>query len=240
MAGNKVTTPLLISGFLLLAFFGGAAAGPLEDGIASSKRGDYPTAIQLLKPLAEQGSVDAQFELGKLYVRKDGYFDSSNKAGAAFWFRKAADQGHAEAQYDLGFLYENGAIEPEHDLVQAFIWYLKAAEQGFADAQFQIATRYEYGRGVPQNYALAVAWVRKSADHGDTMSQDRLAQYYAKGQGVPQDYVQAHMWWNVAASRESDYRLREVFVTSRDKVAAEMTPAQIIEAQRMASEWVPK
>ena len=46
---------------------GGAAAGPFEDSAAAYQRGDYTTALQLLRPLAEQGDADAQYNLGVLY-----------------------------------------------------------------------------------------------------------------------------------------------------------------------------
>jgi hypothetical protein len=45
------------------------------------------------------------------------------------------------------------------------------------------------------------------------------------------------MWLNLAVSVETDRVVRERLVTDRDRVAAKMTPAQIAEAQRMASEW---
>ena len=63
---------------------------------------------------------------------------------------------------------------------------------------------------------------------------------YYVGEGVPQDYVEAHMWFNLAASRASDAEVRKEMAVFRDHVAAKMTPAQIAEAQRLASEWVPK
>jgi uncharacterized protein len=55
---------------------------------------------------------------------------------------------------------------------------------------------------------------------------------YAKGQGVPQDYVSAHMWYSLAAAEGLTDAAKE-----RDTVAAQMTPAQIAEAQRLAREW---
>ena len=61
---------------------------------------------------------------------------------------------------------------------------------------------------------------------------------YENGQGTPQDYTQAHMWLNLAASRASDV-IRAGAVKGLDEVAAKMTPAQIVEAQRLAREWKP-
>jgi hypothetical protein len=55
---------------------------------------------------------------------------------------------------------------------------------------------------------------------------------YAKGQGVPQDYMQAHKWFNLAAVSGSENALK-----NREIVAGLMTPGQIAEAQKLASEW---
>jgi hypothetical protein len=59
---------------------------------------------------------------------------------------------------------------------------------------------------------------------------------YLLGQGSPQGYLLAHMWFNLAASGTSDASGRQLSVNYRDDVASKMTPAQIAEAQRMASE----
>jgi hypothetical protein len=57
---------------------------------------------------------------------------------------------------------------------------------------------------------------------------------------VQEDYTLAYMWLNLAASRAIDAEVRDGADKARDSVAAKMTPDQIAEAQRMASEWVPK
>ena len=151
----------------------------------------------------------------------------------ASWYRKAADQGVAQAQFNLGVKYDNGEGVPQ-DYAAAVSWYRKAAEQGAAYAQFNLGVKYDNGEGVPQDYAAAAGWYRKAADQGVAQAQFNLGVMYAKGQGVPQDYVQAHKWFNLAAaSGNADA------VKNRDFVAAKMTPAQIAEAQRLASAWKP-
>ena len=89
-------------------------------------------------------------------------------------------------------------------------------------------------------YAQAVVWYHKAADQGDAGAQFNLGFMYAQGRGVPQDYAQAHMWFSLADSRAPDAAVRGQAVKARDAVAAKMTPAQIAEAQRLASEWKPK
>ncbi len=63
----------ILAGVLLsLMLTGGAAAGPLEDGTAAYQRGDYATALRLLRPLAEQGHARAQYNLGVAYHQGKG------------------------------------------------------------------------------------------------------------------------------------------------------------------------
>ncbi len=51
---------------------GAAVAGPLEDGMDAHKSRDYPTALRLWRPLAEQGHADAQFALGFMLEHGQG------------------------------------------------------------------------------------------------------------------------------------------------------------------------
>jgi TPR repeat protein len=60
---------------------------------------------------------------------------------------------------------------------------------------------------------------------------------YEWGTGVPQDYVQAHKWFNLAAATFTTPSGHDMAVQARDRVAAQMTPAQIAEAQKLAREW---
>ena len=57
---------------------------------------------------------------------------------------------------------------------------------------------------------------------------------------MPQDYVQADIWFKLAASRAEDAETRHFTVKARELLAAQMTPAQIAEAQQLAREWAPK
>ena len=125
------------------------------------------------------------------------------------------------------------------DYTQAVFWYRKAAEQGDASAQDGLGEIYDNGYGVRQDYAQAVAWYRKAADQGFPPAQTDLGIEYANGHGVPQDYVRAHMWFNLAASGAGVASFREQWTKYRDEMAAKMTPDQIAEAQRLASEWKP-
>ena len=47
---------LFAGGLLALALFGVAEAGSLEEGLAGIQNGDYTAALQILRPLADQGN----------------------------------------------------------------------------------------------------------------------------------------------------------------------------------------
>ena len=74
---------------------------------------------------AEQGDIEAQFNLGYYYHSGEGVEKSEKKA--LYWWQKAAEQGHAEAQYNLGYCYYNGkGIELSKS--KATYWFIKACE----------------------------------------------------------------------------------------------------------------
>ncbi len=107
-----------------------------------------------------------------------------------------------------------------------------AAEQGDAKVQYNLGVMYATGRGVPQDDAEAAKWYRRAAEQGYASAQHNLGIMYANGKGVPQDYTLAHMWFNLAGV-SGDKKAAE----NRNRVAKNMTPAQVAEAQRLAREW---
>jgi TPR repeat protein len=99
----KLLRAALTASLVLVAIAGAAVAGPLEDALAARDRGDDATALRLIRPLADQGNAEAQYNLGIMYVTGQGV--PKNGEEAAKLFRLAADQGHAPAQYNLGVMH---------------------------------------------------------------------------------------------------------------------------------------
>ena len=93
-----------------------ALAGPFEDGVAAYDQGRYGAALSLWLPLADEGHVAAQLNVGVLYEK--GLGTPRDYAEAARWYLKAAQQGDAEAQFNIGVLYETGTGVSE-DIEQA-------------------------------------------------------------------------------------------------------------------------
>lgn len=234
-------TRLLVALAFLLAVQLTALADDWKDGNAAFNRGDYATALELLRPLAEHGHPGAQAMLGVLY--EHGYGVPQDYGEAAKWYRKAAEHGLAPAQTYLGERYHNGQGVPK-DYAEARKWYSKAAEQGFAYAQHLLGGMHYSGHGVPQDYAEAADWHRKAAEQGLADAQYMLGTLYFLGQGVPQDNVQAYMWLTLAADwRDIDgggVSHHHEAAIYRDLLAGRMTSSQIAEAQRLAREWAAK
>jgi hypothetical protein len=84
----------------------------LETGETAYQKGDYSTALQIFRPLAEQGNAFAQADLGLMYAQGQGV--AQDDAQALVWLNKAADKGFAPAQFSLGWMYRNG-----HGVAQA-------------------------------------------------------------------------------------------------------------------------
>ena len=115
-------------------------------GLEAYQKGDYVTAAQEWRPLADQGDVESQFNLGLLYL--DGHGVPKSSAEAVTWFRRAAEQGYAPAQHNLGAMFATGQ-GVKRDYVQAYKWFNICAAQGNAGCVSQrdlIARKLKHGQ----------------------------------------------------------------------------------------------
>lgn len=81
------------------------------------------------------------------------------------------------------------------------------------------------------DYATTLEELEPLAEQGHVKAQYFLGLMHTFGKGVPQSHVAAHMWYNIA-SANGDSEAGEY----RDKLADEMTKADISKAQEMARE----
>lgn len=130
MFRKRITTQLVVLG-LSMCVTARVIAGPFEDATAAYERGDFATALRLLRSLADQGDTEAQNALAVMYEKGEGV--AHDIAAALMWYRKAADRGDAEAQLNLGNLYASGQGVPQ-DYVTAHMWFDLAAAAGIEDA----------------------------------------------------------------------------------------------------------
>ena len=118
---------LTVSGAPAHADFATSAQLGFARGLAAYDGGDYRTAFEEWRALAEAGDAEAQTALASLYVSGQG--TPANPAQAVHWYRRAAEQGDAVAQQNLGDLYGRG-VGVGRDLVSAYVWLALAADQG--------------------------------------------------------------------------------------------------------------
>jgi TPR repeat protein len=135
--------------------------------------------------------------------------------------------GAAQPIEEAEFAYERG------EYTQAARLFSPLAEQGVASAQFYLGLMYEKGRGVRQDHSTALTWFRKAAAQGYPGPQNNLGLMYERGRGVRKDVVRALMWYHLAgAMLQGDEG--KTAMQRRDLLVAQMTAAQIEQAQEMA------
>jgi hypothetical protein len=110
----------------------------------------------------------------------------------------------------------------------------------------------------PQDRSEGAKWLLRAANQGNARAQGQLSSMYLTGDGVPQNYVEALKWLTIQASRESERRASLVDAQAdltaisgkadtkdsedsslREFYISKMTPQQIAEAERLASQWRP-
>jgi len=171
---------------------------PIDDAKAAAARGDFESAINVLRPLAQGGNREAQYELGFLALTECNLI--SGREAFSLFREAAAEQGHPDAMYHLAtfpeFLSEPFKSPlPEEE---AWSWLLRAAESACVQAQYDagayLATG-DFGKvGIPQDLEAAVAWYRRAAEAGYAMAQYNLASMLAEGEGCERDLAAAREW----------------------------------------------
>lgn len=205
-----------------------AGMADLEAGLSAHERGDYTTALEELRPLAEEGNARAQSKLGTMYVKGEGVREDAREG--VRWYRKSADQGFVDGQFNLATAYASGRGVAKDD-AEAARWYRMAAEQGDAEAQATLGAMYHIGIGVRRNSEKALRWYREAAGQSYADAQAALGVMYYQGDGVPQDDVQAYAWMLISLAR-GDELGRDIL----DTLAGRMSEGQIESARKLSRE----
>ena len=162
--------------FLLISFASVASANfddtyghlkqNFDDAYGHLKQKEYIKAFKEFKPLAEQGHVPSQMNLG--WMHHKGLGVEQNYKTAIKWYEMAANQDNEDAQHTLGNLYRNGEGKKDavtKDLNKAMYYYKKASDNGFPYSMFTIGTMYEKGEGVDKSIKNAAKWFKKTYEH---------------------------------------------------------------------------
>jgi TPR repeat protein len=130
LAFNRGALLLAVAAFGLVAQ--PSAANPLEDGQAAYANGDFDRALQLLRPLAEDGNAGAQFWLGMMYRLGEGVTPS---------------RLHAHVWFSLSMSNSDARSEDFQDAMDA----LDLTERSMTSAEIALAREMAY-RCQSQNY----------------------------------------------------------------------------------------
>ncbi|MBL9167649.1 MAG: sel1 repeat family protein [Verrucomicrobiales bacterium] len=189
-----------------------AEAGDRESqfllGSAYSKRaltsqgvvvGNQEIAIEWYEKAAQQGLVEAQFEMGNSF-----YYGSKNDFHrAAAWFRVPAEQGNAEAMRKIAFCMLAGNKASEDEKRQAIRWLERAIDAGDTEAASLLKnirdTGYISAHFRPDPASLADALGR--AEKGDVDSMLFLAVSFWNGSNTPVDRSKGASWFRAAAEK---------------------------------------
>jgi len=140
----------------------------------SANIADWGMVQQFNKKLemANEGKIQAMYDVGKLYQRGRGVNRNINKA--AEWFKKAAATGHAGAQARLGILYFEGR-GVKQNYQKALKLLNAAAKKNVSSAYYQLANMFELGTGVRQDLHQSIYWYKKAKQSGYYLAEGKIA-----------------------------------------------------------------
>ena len=107
-------------------------ANELDDAVEAMRSGDFAEAYCIMRPFAESGNADAQYNIGWMYL--NGYGLRVNDNLALEWWQKASSQGHVDASFSIAMLYSMGEGKVAKDSNKAIDYYLLALDDGHEDA----------------------------------------------------------------------------------------------------------
>jgi len=116
---------------------GFAGSVDLDEAVKKYYAGHPLEAVEMIKPRALSGDVEAQYLLGNIIygLSKDERF--SSVGDPLRWYKMAAEQGSAEANNSIGIVYYNKWIQSRKtkDADNAIVYFQKAVDLGYEKAQ---------------------------------------------------------------------------------------------------------
>ena len=145
--------------------------------------GRHAKAIELAKPLADQGNAEALYLMGFAYESGKGV--EASKDQAVDYYRKASALKHKDATYRLAFILL--ASETEEERTQAREALEAAATEDPTVAARILGEAYLRGRLTPTaDPDKAIFWWKSAADAGDIPSLLLMARFYEGQFGFPE------------------------------------------------------
>lgn len=135
--------------------------GALAEAERAFANGQDARALELFRPFAQSGDVNAQMRLARIYTRNRGV--AIDETESCNWWEASAERGEAVAMSNIGLCFETGKGRTQ-DHAKAVHWYRLAAERDSAIAMYNLGLAYQYGRGTQQSFDEAQQWFQRSLD----------------------------------------------------------------------------
>jgi uncharacterized protein len=145
-----------------------------------ANREEVLAGVASLTKSAEQGDVEAQISLGRIYLQGIPAVPK-DATRARDWFLRAAPSNHPSAAYFLGVISQSGQ-GVKADPAEAARWFTIAAQRGSPDAMFLLANAYRTGAGVPKDDAKALDLYKKAGEMEHPAALQALAMAYLYGE----------------------------------------------------------
>lgn len=164
------------------------------------QQSDFAGALQWTQKAAEGGLLQAQTDLGGLYL-SGGRGVAPDPAEAYRWFCKAAEQGSVHAEVFVGMLLYDGQGVPQNRPAALQHWR-KAADAGIAEAQFRLGRALaQQPDSIAEGIALLEKAVREGQGGGIPQAATTLGNIYFRGaNGAPKDEQKAAVWYAKGAA----------------------------------------
>ncbi len=156
----------------------------------------------------------------------------------------AAPSGSASRDIDPLLAAGHNACEAGRP-AEGLVWFRQAASAGSQEGVYQVGQLLLRGaagqtpaQSVSADVPEGVRWIFWAATNRHPAACRQMAELYRHGLGVKTNLVEAYAWLRLSAA------LAPEFATDLDKLAPRLEPAQVIEAQQRAAqflrgEWPP-
>jgi uncharacterized protein len=148
----------------------------------------FAKAFELLKPLAEKGYGEAQYELAKLYLEGKG--TEPDEAAGLMWMRRAADRAWLDARYEMAELAMRTG-----DYAEAVKWLDKAIEKGHAGSHYLLGMMYLSGTGMQKDPKAGWKLIGEAARLGHAKALYKMGLQYPPSHTSSREDVLKIMYW---------------------------------------------
>lgn len=166
-----------------------------------AKKQEWVSVFNIMYPLALEGNLQAQSNLGMLYNLGRGVAQDREKA--YWWFSEAAERGSISAINNLAVMYYQGQYVKK-DEKQAIKLFETTAKADNVDAMMMLAEVY-HRQG---NDTKSFEWLKKAANKGNATAKLMMAESYEKGRGTKMNKTLAALMYRELLMSDVDNHIR--------------------------------